>query len=108
MIGGIEVFPYSDEINRIKNQIVDKFDPADIILFGSCAKGRITDKSDIDICVIKNTKDKRKMVMDILTHIDYRVDLDVVVYTPDEWQRYKNDQATFIGIINRTGVSLID
>lgn len=101
------MFAYSEEINRIKNQIVEKFGPVDIILFGSCAKGRITKKSDIDICVVTNTDDKRKTVIDILTDIDYTIDLDIVVYTPDEWQRYKNDQATFAGIINRTGVSLI-
>ena len=99
--------PYDREIENIKNQIIRKYNPADIILFGSCAKGRVRRGSDVDICVILETNDKRKTVRDILINIDYDVDLDVVVYTPGEWQKYKDDKATFVGIINRTGASLI-
>lgn len=99
--------PYDKEIEDIKNQILDKFHPADIILFGSCARGRVSKGSDIDLCVIVETNDKRQMVRDILLEIEYDIDLDVVVYTPEEWQKYKEDKSTFAGIINRTGVSLV-
>ena len=99
--------PYDIEIEYIKNQLIEKYNPIDIILFGSCAKGRVTRRSDVDICIILETKDKRKIVRDILIELEYKVDLDVVVYTPQEWQNNKDDQATFAGIIKRTGVSLI-
>ena len=99
--------PYDREIENIKNQIIRKYNPTDIILFGSCAKGRVKRGSDVDICVILETNDKRRTVREILTDIDYEVDLDVVVYTPEEWQEYKDDKATFVNIINRTGASLI-
>jgi hypothetical protein len=42
-----------------------------------------------------------------LLEVQYNVDLDVVVYTPQEWKNNKDDQATLAGIIQRTGVSLI-
>lgn len=103
----LRMCPYDVEIEHIKNQLVKKYNPIDIIIFGSCAKGRVTRSSDVDICIILETKDKRKIVRDILVEVDYQVDLDVVVYTPQEWQNNKDDQATFAGIINRTGVSLI-
>jgi len=61
----------------------------------------------VDICIILETNDKRKIVRDILIEVEYNVDLDVVVYTPLEWQNNKDNQATFAGIIKRTGVSLI-
>lgn len=99
--------PYEQEIEKIKEQIINKYNPDDIILFGSCAKGRVSRNSDIDICLILDTVNKRQMVTDILTEIEYDADLEVVVYTPREWQEYKGDKATFAGIINRTGVSLI-
>ncbi len=98
---------YDKEIEKIKNQLIDKYNPIDIILFGSCAKARISRGSDIDICIILETDDKRKTVRDILVNVDYDVDLDVVIYTPEEWQKYKDDKATFVSIINKTGVSLI-
>ena len=105
-----EVFsmcPYDFEIENIKNQLIRKYHPIDIILFGSCARGRVTRRSDIDICMILETNDKRKIVRDILFEVEYEVDLDVVVYTPQEWQTNKDDRATFASIIKRTGVSLI-
>lgn len=99
--------PYDQEIEKIKEQIINRYNPEDIILFGSCAKGRVSRNSDIDICLILDTDDKRQTVREILTGIEYNIDLEVVIYTPQEWQRYKGDKATFAGIINRTGVSLI-
>jgi len=75
--------PHDEEIEKIKKQLVEIYHPKDIILFGSCAKERVTHKSEYD------------------------VDLDIVVYTPSEWEKYKDSTATFAGIINRTGVSLI-
>lgn len=103
----LSMCPYDFEIEYIKNQLIEKYNPIDIILFGSCARGRVTRSSDVDICIILETKDKRKIVRDILIEIEYKVDLDVVVYTPQEWQDNKDDQSTFAGIIMRTGVSLI-
>ncbi|MCM8900641.1 nucleotidyltransferase domain-containing protein [Caldicoprobacter algeriensis] len=96
-----------DEIEKIKNQIVNKYNPDDIILFGSCAKGLVKRDSDIDICVILDTPDKRQTLREMLVDIEYDVDLDIVIYTPSEWSRYKDDRASFANIIKRTGVSLL-
>lgn len=99
--------PYDDEIRYIAKQIMEKFAPIDIILFGSCAKGRVTSVSDIDICVIMDTDNKRQTVMDILLVIESERDVDIVLYTPSEWLKYKDHQETFTGVINKTGVSLL-
>lgn len=37
----MRMFPHGAEIENIKNQIIAKYHPEKIILFGSCAKGRI-------------------------------------------------------------------
>ncbi len=95
------------EIDNIVTQIVEKFNPLDIFIFGSYAKGLINKRSDIDLCIIKNTKDKRKLVEQILIEVDYDRDLDVVVYTKEEWDKYKKDPSTFANIIFRTGGSIL-
>ena len=48
-----------NEVDYIKNQIVEKYSPEKIILFGSVAKGIFRDSSDIDLCIIKDTNNKR-------------------------------------------------
>lgn len=102
----MRMFPHGAEIENIKNQIIAKYSPEKIILFGSCAKGRIKKSSDIDLCIILDVEDKRKTVQDMLLNLDYNLDLDIVLFTPKEWEQYKGNQATFAGIINRTGVCL--
>jgi predicted nucleotidyltransferase len=97
--------PFDSEIETIKDQIINMYHPLDIILFGSCAKGRVTRGSDIDLCLILDTNNKRKTIQDILVNLDH--DVDLVIYTPEEWRKYKDDLATFAGIIKKTGVSLI-
>jgi predicted nucleotidyltransferase len=97
----------TDEIKSVTQQIIDRFNPKDVILFGSYAKGLVIKESDIDICVIFDSGDKRKIVQEILLETESETDLDIVVFLSDEWDKYKDDQSTFAGIVNRTGVSLI-
>ena len=46
-----------EDIMRFVNLIAEVTDPDRVILFGSYAYGSPTDKSDIDLLVIKNGKD---------------------------------------------------
>ncbi len=98
---------YKDEIENIKNQIVKKYNPKDIYLFGSNAKGVVRKSSDIDLCIIINTDKKREIIQEMLYSLDYDMDLDIVIYTEDEWEKYRNDLSTFASVINKTGVSLL-
>ena len=100
-------YDYEKEIENVKAQLINKFHPLGIVLFGSCAKRRVTRFSDIDICVIMETNNKRQTARDILLEIESEMDLDVVVCTPLEWITYKDNPATLTGIINRTGVRLL-
>ncbi|MDK2918160.1 MAG: uncharacterized protein PWQ37_893 [Candidatus Petromonas sp.] len=95
------------EIDNIVKQIVEKFNPFDIYIFGSYAKGLINKRSDIDLCIIIDTNNKRNLVSQILLEVEYESDLDIVVYTKEEWNKYKEDSSTFANIIFRTGGSII-
>lgn len=48
---------YNQEISSLTEQIKQKFKPKKIILFGSCAYGKITEDSDIDMLIIKDTEE---------------------------------------------------
>lgn len=95
-------------VENLKQQIVKRYNPVDIILFGSYAKGVIRKASDVDLCIIIDTDDKRKLLQDIYMTIESELDFDVIIYTQDEWARYKTDSSTFGYIVFRTGVSIVD
>lgn len=98
------MIPLKEEIEAIVTQIVKSYHPIQIILFGSCAKGSITSRSDIDLCIICDYQDKQALLMDMLMHVESDRDLDLVLYRPEDWERYRVDPANFAHIIDSKGV----
>jgi len=97
---------FNEEIDYIKKQIIEKYNPEAIILFGSLAKGIFKTNSDIDLCVIKNTNDKRTLLADMYVCVDSTIPFDLVLYTSDEWNQCVNDKSSFAYTINNTGVKI--
>ncbi len=93
-------------VNKIAEEIIIKFDPAKIILFGSVANGTYRSNSDIDLCIIKDTSSKRNTIAAIYTEIDSEIPFDIIVYTNEEWERNVNDLSSFAYKINKSGVVL--
>lgn len=93
-------------LKEIVNQIVCEFNPEKIILFGSVAKCTNNLNSDIDLCIIKDTSDKRNLIATIYSKIDSNIPFDILVYTNEEWEKNANDSSSFAYIINKTGVVL--
>ena len=101
---------YKKEINRIRNRIVDKYGPEKIILFGSCANGRIRRDSDADMLIVKRSSQpgfrRSQAVYKLLSNLRYKIPLDVIVYTPSEFkERFKIGDA-FIREICEQGKTL--
>jgi len=60
--------------------------------FGSVANGRIKQWSDLDIAVIKNTKKRfYDRIGEVLQLIRPHQPVDVLVYTPKEYEQMKQD-----------------
>lgn len=97
---------FNKELESIKKQIVENYEPKEIILFGSLAKGIFKADSDIDLCIIKDTNDKRKLLADIYTNVNICIPFDIVLYTVEEWNKCINDKSSFAYIINNTGVKI--
>jgi predicted nucleotidyltransferase len=87
------------EIDSIKDQLISKYNPLKIILFGSQAKGTATNKSDIDFCIVKDTVNKRELITDIYLNIESSKPFDLLIYTESEWHSCVNDSSSFAHLI---------
>lgn len=71
--------------NKIVNRIIQKYCPEKIYLFGSFAWGKPTADSDIDLFIIKKTKnDRYSRQLEVRKLIKGELPVDVLVYTPAE------------------------
>lgn len=70
-------------IDDVVQQIVAKFKPIKIVLFGSYAYGKPTPVSDVDLLVIMDSSLKeRQLSISIRKTIEYHFGLDLIVKTP--------------------------
>jgi predicted nucleotidyltransferase len=71
------------DIQRIVQQIVERFDPQKVILFGSYASGKPTKDSDVDLLVVMDTDEEPiHAAARIAGAIDHPFALDVLVFKP--------------------------
>jgi uncharacterized protein len=77
------------EIESITAQLVEKYKPEKIILFGSAAREDATPDSDMDFLIIKNdTPHKgRDRMIEVSRLIDRNLPADFLVYRPDEFEK---------------------
>lgn len=97
-------------IDEISTKIAERFQPEKIILFGSYARGEATENSDIDLLVITETdlpKPKRSAPMYSLLR-DYHVSKDILVYTPEEAEQYRDLPAAVVRRAFREGIVLYE
>ena len=88
------------ELERIKRKLLEHYRPERIILFGSLANDSpdaVHEWSDIDLAIVKSTPasflDRIREVMDLLQP---RVGLNVIVYTPEEFNRAEQEGHFFV------------
>lgn len=77
------------EIESITAQLVDKYKPEKIILFGSAARGDATSDSDMDFLIIKNDTPYmgRDRMIEVSRLIDRNLPADFLVYRRDEFEK---------------------
>ena len=73
------------QIDSIKNQLIKKYKPQKIILFGSAATDSMTADSDLDFFIVKNDKKSHHdRMVEVYRLINKDIAADFLVYTPDE------------------------
>lgn len=76
-----------EQIEALSRQIVEAFQPEQIVLFGSYAKGEPTENSDVDLLVVlpfKGYPFRKASEILRVTHPDFPVDL--LARTPEQLQ----------------------
>jgi predicted nucleotidyltransferase len=108
-------------MNNYVDQLLEALkqaDPYRVILFGSCAKGTFGENSDIDMLVILDNNDvaktyeerinKKLYINRLVRNINYKIALDILVYSKEEYKIVKNNGNYFIDEIENTGRTIYE
>ena len=77
------------EIENITAQIIQKYSPDKIILFGSAAIGNLNSDSDADFLIIKQDTPYygAERIRELSRLIDRNIAVDFLIYRPDEFEK---------------------
>ncbi len=97
-------------LDEMVQRIVGRFHPDRIILFGSHAKGISTDDSDLDLLIVMSVEGSRRgKANEIdLALADRTIPIDVIVVTPDQFERQRDMIGTIIREAVREGKTVYE
>jgi len=93
------------KINEVVERIVSNVNPEKVILFGSYAEGNPDNNSDLDIIVVKEMNIPRhKRSREIKKYLrGVKVPIDLIVYSQDEIDEWKDNEHSFISKALKSG-----
>jgi predicted nucleotidyltransferase len=96
---------FDKEIQSITKQLIEKYGPEKIILFGSAARGEYDQANDLDFLIIK--QDVPFYGIDRMRELDELIErniaADMLVYRPDEFEDRVRLGDPFIKAVLREG-----
>ncbi len=97
-------------IEELVRRIVEAVHPEKIILFGSYAYGKPNEESDIDILVVmrSNLPRYKRSIPIYRVLADLLIPMDVLVYTPQEIEAWKDVPQAFITTVLRRGKAIYE
>jgi uncharacterized protein len=102
----------NQEIEKIKQILAGKFGINKIFIFGSFAYGNPDTESDIDLCIIADLKNKRKIdfTREIRRELSKHIErpLDLLVYSETEFRERADLQSTLENVIASDGLTLYE
>ena len=76
------------ELARVMKTLVAEYEPKAVYLYGSLVSGHVSEWSDLDLVVIKETNETfYDRIASVLKLTQPKVGIDICVYTPQEWQK---------------------
>jgi predicted nucleotidyltransferase len=99
-----------DIIRDIVRRIVDAAQPEKVILFGSQARGDAQPNSDFDVLVIKPSDEPRyrRSIPLYVALADLPVEVEVIVYTPEEVDEWSQVPQAFVTTVVREGTTIYE
>jgi len=96
------------QINILGNTIAKKFRTSKIFVFGSYAYGKPQSESDLDLCIITELGNKRKieLLRDIRREIysTFQIPMDILLYDREEFNERANHKNTLEHKILKQGI----
>jgi len=92
-------------IKNIASQIIEKYRPDRIILFGSAARGELNPHGDVDLLIIKEDTPfyGADRIRELSRIIDRNVAVDFLVYRPEEFENRLEKGDPFLKAIVKEG-----
>jgi uncharacterized protein len=96
---------FEKEIQTIIAQIIEKYKPEKIILFGSAINGELGSDSDVDLLIIKRDSPKygADRIRELSKIIDRNIPVDFLVYRPEEFKKRLKMGDPFLKAILKEG-----
>ena len=97
------------KLNEAARRIVEAANPQLIILFGSYAEGRQQEGSDLDLLVVAETESPIRLAVALRVIIEpvlAPLDFDLLVRTPQAWERGRHLRGFVTREADRKGVRL--
>ena len=98
-----------ETLNDIIRRVAEVAEPERVILFGSAARGEMNRHSDVDLLVVKDGTDLRRLTARIYRRL-YGVGaaVDIVMVTPQDIERYRDSHALVIKPALREGTVIYE
>jgi predicted nucleotidyltransferase len=96
---------FEKEIKSITAQIIEKYKPDKVILFGSAARGELTPDSDADFLIIKRDTPHygADRIRELNRLISRQIAVDFLVYRPYEFEKRLSMGDPFLKAILKEG-----
>lgn len=93
------------EIQKITAQIIEKYQPDKVILFGSAARNELKEDSDLDLLIIKKETPLygADRIRQLSRMIDRDISVDFLIYRPEEFDKRLQMGDPFIKLILKEG-----
>jgi len=86
----------NQELSRYLVLLIERDEPERIIVFGSLATGHVYPWSDIDLVIIKQTSlPFLQRLREVRRLLQPRVGTDILVYTPEEFEKLSQERVFF-------------
>jgi len=101
-------------IDQMARRIVAEVDPEKVVLFGSWARGEASEQSDVDFLVVERepfgaNRSRHEEAVRIWQCLsEFRVPTDILVYSLDELDQWKDSTYHVIGRALREGKVLYE
>jgi predicted nucleotidyltransferase len=93
------------EIESVTQQIIEKYKPEKIILFGSAAWGKYSSDSDVDFLIIKKDTPLygADRIRELSRLIERNIPIDFLIYRPEEFNKRLEMGDPFLKVILKEG-----